>query len=77
MKINKKKFIYLISPNKISKKLQTFQHSEFKSKKFSSVDLIKNKIENLEDLFGRNHKYEKVIININSIICIKMQVLCK
>tara|TARA_Y100000768_G_C23812998_1_gene602711 strand:- start:4 stop:813 length:810 start_codon:yes stop_codon:yes gene_type:complete len=56
-------FNNLYSPNKISKKLQTFQHSEFKSKKFSSVDLIKSKMENLEDLFGRNHKYEKVIIN--------------
>ena len=56
-------FNNLYSPNKISKKLQTFQHSEFEAKEFSSVDLIKSKIEKLEDLFGRNHKYEKVVIN--------------
>ena len=56
-------FNNLYSPYKISKKLQTFQHSEFEAKEFSSVDLIKSKIEKLEDLFGRNHKYEKVVIN--------------
>tara|TARA_B100001758_G_C18234743_1_gene517293 strand:- start:34 stop:843 length:810 start_codon:yes stop_codon:yes gene_type:complete len=56
-------FNNLYSPEKISKKLKTFQHTEFESKKFSSVDLIKTKIENLEDLFGRDHKYQKVIIN--------------
>ena len=56
-------FNNLYSPEKISQKLKTFQHSEFGSEEFSSVDLIKTKIENLEDLFGRNHKYQKVNID--------------
>jgi len=37
-------FNNLYSPEKISQKLKTFQHSEFGSKEFSSVDLIKTKI---------------------------------
>lgn len=46
--------------DKISLKLKTFAHIEFSEEKFSSIDLIKNKIENLEDLFERGHKYEIV-----------------
>jgi beta-1,4-mannosyl-glycoprotein beta-1,4-N-acetylglucosaminyltransferase len=47
----------------ISKKLQTFQHSEFSQKKYSDEEEIKKRILNLEDLFNRNHKYEKVKID--------------
>ena len=47
----------------ISKKLKTFQDSEFSGESYSSIEVIKRKISNLEDLFGRNHKYEKVDIN--------------
>jgi len=56
-------FNNLYSIETISKKLKTFQHNEFSSSKFSSLDVIKNKINNLEDLFGRGHKYEKVKID--------------
>jgi len=43
----------------ISKKLKTFQHTEYNSEKFSNIEIIKKKIDNLEDLFGRGYKYEK------------------
>lgn len=51
------------SPEKISLKLKTFQHGEYSSERFSRVDIIKKKIENLEDLFERGNKYRKVSIN--------------
>ena len=56
-------FNNLYIPEQISKKLKTFQHPKFGSDKYSSVDVIKNKIKNLEDLFGRNHKYKKIELN--------------
>jgi len=56
-------FNNLYDPQIISKKLKTFQHTEFAKEFYSSVDVIKNKILNLEDLFGRNHKYERVEID--------------
>ena len=37
-----------------------FPHSEFSSEKYSSVVVIKKKIENKEDLFERGHKYKSV-----------------
>ena len=53
-------FNNLYTHETISKKLKTFQHSQFSSPKFSSPEIIKEKILKLEDLFGRNHKYKKV-----------------
>jgi beta-1,4-mannosyl-glycoprotein beta-1,4-N-acetylglucosaminyltransferase len=47
----------------IAKKLKTFQHTEFNHESYSSIEVIKEKIINLEDLFGRSHKYEKISIN--------------
>ena len=47
----------------ISKKLKTFQHTEFSKESYSSIKIIKEKILNLDDLFGRKHKYQKVDIN--------------
>ena len=47
----------------ISKKLQTFQHSQFNQKKYSDEEEIKKRILNLEDLYNRNHKYKKVNID--------------
>jgi hypothetical protein len=49
--------------NKISLKLKTFAHSEYAPEKYSSCDSIKYKIDNLEDLFERGHKYE--IVNLD------------
>jgi beta-1,4-mannosyl-glycoprotein beta-1,4-N-acetylglucosaminyltransferase len=53
-------FNNLYTPELISKKLKTFQHQEFSVEKYSSVDVINEKISNLEDLFGRKHKYQEV-----------------
>ena len=49
----------------ISKKLKVFPHQEFSGSKFSSINIIKKKILNLEDLFERGHKYTRVEIDEN------------
>ena len=45
----------------ISKKLKNFPHKEYSGVEFSDIEVIKDKIKNLEDLFKRGHKYK--IIN--------------
>lgn len=52
-------FNNLLSPEEISKKLQSFAHTEFSDSKYSSAEVIKNKIEKCVDLFNRGHKYTK------------------
>ena len=52
-------FNNIMSPELISKKLQTFAHTEFRDEKYSSIKVIKKKIENKIDLFERNHLYIK------------------
>ena len=56
-------FNSLSSAEEISKKLKTFAHSEFRLEKFSSVDIIEQKIIKGIDLFERGHKYEIVMID--------------
>jgi beta-1,4-mannosyl-glycoprotein beta-1,4-N-acetylglucosaminyltransferase len=56
-------FNSLMSPKEISLKLRTFAHKEFSSKKFSSINVIKEKINNKEDLFLRKHIYDEVHID--------------
>ena len=56
-------FNNILSPEEISLKLRTYAHSEFASEKFSSVDIIKEKIKNRIDLFGRGHQYQKIEID--------------
>ena len=56
-------FNNIMSPEMISKKLKTFAHNEFSSEEFSSVEIIKNKINAKVDLFNRNEKYEVVRID--------------
>ena len=56
-------FNNLMSVVEISKKLKTFAHSEFSDEKFSSIDVIKKKIENKEDLFERGYLYTKIKID--------------
>ena len=52
-----------MSAAEISKKLKTFAHSEFSDHKFSSIKVIKKKIENREDLFERGYLYDKIKID--------------
>ncbi len=58
-------FNNIMTPNEISLKLKTFAHSEFSEEKFSSIEIIKQKIENKEDLFERGHKYKFVKLDQN------------
>ncbi len=56
-------FTNLMQPELISKKLKTFAHSEFSGDQFSSIEIIKKKIEEKVDLFNRGHKYSYVKID--------------
>jgi len=58
-------FNSVLSPKEISKKLKTFAHSEYSEEKYSSVEVIKQKIRDRVDLFDRGHKYEAVKIDNN------------
>ena len=53
-------FNNLYSPEFISKKLKVSPHQEFSGTEYSSVDIIKKKILNLQDLYKRGHIYKKV-----------------
>ena len=56
-------FNNLMTPKDMSLKLKTFAHREYASKKFSDIKIIKKKINNSEDLFNKNLKYEKIIFD--------------
>ena len=56
-------FSNIMDAEKISLKLKTFAHSEYSGEKFSSPEVIKNKIENKIDLFNRGEKYQVVEID--------------
>ncbi len=56
-------FNNLYSFETISRKLKVFPHKEFSSKNYSDIEIVKKKIDNLEDLFNRGHKYEKVTLD--------------
>ena len=56
-------FNNILSPEEISKKLKTFAHIEFANEKFSSINIIKKKINDKKDLFNRGHEYKKIEIN--------------
>ncbi len=56
-------FNNILSSEEISLKLKTFAHTEFAGEEFSSIDIIKEKIEKKIDLFNRNHTYKEVEID--------------
>jgi len=58
-------FNNLMLPEDISLKLRTFAHKEFSGKEFSSVEIIKDKINKKIDLFNRGHNYKVVNIDNN------------
>jgi beta-1,4-mannosyl-glycoprotein beta-1,4-N-acetylglucosaminyltransferase len=53
-------FNNILEPEDISIKLKTFAHTEFLENKFSSIEIIKKKIDNKIDLFERGHVYKKI-----------------
>lgn len=56
-------FNNLMTYEEMSLKLKSFAHSEFSDDRFSSVDVIKYKVENKMDLFERGHVYKKIELN--------------
>lgn len=56
-------FTYLYSPKNISEKIKNSGHIEYNKAKYTSIDNIKNKIENLKDIFDRNFIYKKISID--------------
>ena len=53
-------FNNILTPKEISLKLKTFAHTEFAQEKFSSINVIKEKLKKKIDLFERGHRYEIV-----------------
>ena len=53
-------FNNILTPEEISLKLKTFAHTEFAQEKFSSINIIKEKLKKKIDLFERGHGYEIV-----------------
>jgi len=56
-------FSNIKSPEKIIEKTNAFCHGELNQEKFKKENLIKNKIEQLKDIYDREIKYEKIDID--------------
>jgi beta-1,4-mannosyl-glycoprotein beta-1,4-N-acetylglucosaminyltransferase len=56
-------FNNIFSPKEISIKLKTFAHTEFSNPKFSSIKIIKKKIDKKIDLFNRGWFFTKINID--------------
>jgi beta-1,4-mannosyl-glycoprotein beta-1,4-N-acetylglucosaminyltransferase len=56
-------FNNLFSPKDISIKLKTFAHTEFSEPEFSSIKVIKEKIDKKIDLYNRRWSFKKVNLN--------------
>ena len=56
-------FNNLMTPENISLKLKTFAHKEYSGDKFSSLEVIKDKINRKIDLFNRGHTYKTINID--------------
>jgi len=51
-------FSFVMSPEKVSKKIKSFAHSEFNKFQFTNVNQIIEKINSHKDLFGRNFNFK-------------------
>ena len=56
-------FNNILNSKNISLKLKSFAHKEFSKDKFSSPQVIEQKINKRIDLFERGHKYESIKID--------------
>jgi len=56
-------FNNLYSLELIKKKIETFPHTEFNCEEFTKIENIKKRVDNLEDIFDRGYKFEKVPID--------------
>jgi beta-1,4-mannosyl-glycoprotein beta-1,4-N-acetylglucosaminyltransferase len=50
----------IFSAKELSLKLKTFAHTEFDIEKFTNLEVIKKKINNYFDIYGKNERYKKV-----------------
>ena len=57
-------FTNIMTPENISIKLKTFAHTEFSQDKFSSIEIVKDKINKKIDLFERGHEYK--VLNLDN-----------
>jgi beta-1,4-mannosyl-glycoprotein beta-1,4-N-acetylglucosaminyltransferase len=53
-------FSFLKEPVKISKKIQSYSHSEYNTSNFTDVKKIEERIKNKVDIFDRNIEYKKI-----------------
>jgi len=58
-------FSYLMSPEKIRKKIQTFAHTELDKNEFTNINTIEKQIKSLKDIFNRKINYTKVNVDKN------------
>ena len=56
-------FSFVKTPEKISQKLTSYAEQQFNNEKFNNIKKIKEKINNNEDLLGRDFKYRKIEID--------------
>ena len=56
-------FSFLKKPESIRNKIISYSHQEYNKKEFTNIDSIKKRIDNGEDLFQRQIKYEKVVVD--------------
>ena len=56
-------FNNLYSLEKLSQKIKISPHQEFNKKTFYQKEKIKEKIENLQDLYGKGYVYEKLMLD--------------
>jgi len=56
-------FSFLKKPKDIAKKIISYSHQEFNKDEFINEKKIEKRIENKQDLFNRNIKYEKIEID--------------
>lgn len=56
-------FSYLMSPEKIKLKVESFAHGEFNKQHITDIESIKNNIKNNKDIFNRNIIFQKVQID--------------
>ena len=56
-------FSYLMEPEKISEKLESFAHSEYNLNYYTNIERIKKLIKGKKDLFDRGQYFEKIDID--------------
>jgi beta-1,4-mannosyl-glycoprotein beta-1,4-N-acetylglucosaminyltransferase len=56
-------FSYLSSPEEISKKINSFAHSEYDKPDFTNVELIRKRITEGENIFNKKEKINYVMID--------------